>query len=129
MGTDYQSKGYPHSELTEKILGCSIEVHKTLGPGFLEQIYESALIQELQSRSIPVEAQVPILIRYKNRVIAEYRLDLVVENTVIVENKAVTSLNDIHLAQVLSYLKASGMKIGLLINYAKTKIEVKRIIL
>ncbi|MBN1899541.1 MAG: GxxExxY protein [Spirochaetes bacterium] len=127
--TEYTELNYPHSKITDKIIKCAIEVHKTLGPGFQENIYETALIYELQQIGLKVENQKLIHIQYKGNIIGDHRLDLLVEDKVIVENKAVKNFDDIHKAQMLSYLKATGKRIGLLINFAKIKINVKRIIL
>jgi len=127
--TEFTEDKYPCSGITDKIIKCAIEVHKTLGPGFLENIYESALIYEMKQQGLKAENQKVISIFYKGIVIGEHRLDLLVENEVIVENKTVKEFNDIHKAQILSYLRATGKRIGLLINFAKTKIDIKRIIL
>ncbi|MBA7605096.1 hypothetical protein ES703_12225 [subsurface metagenome] len=127
--TEYTEDKYPYSKLTDKIIKCAIEVHKTLGPGFLENIYENALIYELKQQGLKVEKQKLVPIAYKETVVGEHRLNLLVEGEVIVENKTVKEFNDIHQAQILSYLKATRKKIGLLINFAKTKIDVKRMIL
>ncbi len=127
--TEYTENKYPHSEITDKIIESAIEIHKTLGPGFLENIYENALIYELKQKGLKVEEQKVIPIIYKNTNVGEHRLDLLIEDAVIVENKAVKELNEIHQAQSISYLKATRRKICLLINFSKTKIEIKRIIL
>jgi len=127
--TEFPEDKYPYSEITDKIIKCAIEVHKNLGPGFLENIYESALIYEMKQQGLKVENQKVISILYKGTIIGEHRLDLLVEDKVIVENKTVKEFNDIHKAQILSYLRATGKRIGLLINFAKTKIDIKRIIL
>jgi len=127
--TEYTENKYPFSEITDKIIKCAIEVHKTLGPGFIESIYEQALIHELKQAGLKVDQQVSTKIIYKNIDVGEHRLDLLVNDAVIVENKTVKEFDDFHQAQVLSYLKASGKKIGLLINFAKRKIDVKRVIL
>jgi len=126
--TEYTEVKYPHSEITEKIIQCAIEVHKVLGPGFLESIYEKALVCELKRVGLKVEEQVLIPIVYKEIAIGEHRLDLLVEDKVIVENKTVSEFDKVHLAQILSYLKATNKRIGLLLNFAKTKIGIKRII-
>jgi GxxExxY protein len=115
-------------ELTGKIIACAIEVHKALGPGFLESIYQAALPVELESSGLNVEEQKEVKIFYHGKEIGTHRLDLVVENQVIVELKAVKEFSDAHTAQVLSYLKATGMKIGLLLNFAKPTIQVKRVV-
>ena len=105
-------------ELTEKIIGCAIEVHRQLGPGLLENAYESCLFLELSLASIPVSRQVPLPLIYKGTVIdVAYRLDLVVDDQVVIELKSVDRLLPIHEAQLLTYLKLSKKKVGLLINF------------
>lgn len=127
--TKYIKSKYPFSEITNRIIKCAIEVHKSLGPGFLENIYENALTFELKQQGLRFEKQKLIPVIYKGELVGEQRLDLVVEDKVVIENKTVKEFDDIHQAQILSYLKATGKRIGLLLNYAKTKIEVKMIIL
>lgn len=127
--TEFTENKYPYSKITNKIIKCAIEIHKALGPGFLESIYENALIYELKQQGLKVEKQKLIPITYKETVVGEHHLDLLVEGEVIIENKTVKEFNDIHQAQILSYLKATGKKIGLLINFAKTKIDIRRMIL
>jgi len=106
------------NEISEKIIGRSIEVHKTLGPGLLESAYQECLFYELQKAGLHVEKQKPLPLIYKEvRLDAGYRLDLIVESKVIIEVKSIEVLNDIHTAQVLTYLKVSGCKVGLLINF------------
>ncbi len=106
------------NEISGKIIGCAIEVHKLLGPGLLESAYVECLFYELQKASIFVEKQKPLPLIYKEvRLDAGYRLDLIVEHKVIIEIKSIESLNDIHTAQVLTYLKLSGCKLGLLMNF------------
>ena len=125
----YVAGKYPHSWITDRIIKSAIEVHKNLGPGFLENIYENALILELKQQWLKVENQKLIPIVYKGIFVGEHRVDLLIENEVLVENKTVKEFDDIHQAQLLSYLKATGKKVGLLLNFAKTKIDVKRIVL
>jgi len=117
-----------YEALTEKIIGCAIEVHKKLGPGFLESIYENALIIELQRKNLKVEQQREVLIKYDGMEVGRHRLDLIVDETVVVELKAVKNIEDIHFAIVKSYLKATGKEHGLLINFSKPVLEVKRVI-
>jgi len=117
-----------YEALTEKIIGCAIEVHKKLGPGFLESIYENALIIELQRKNLKVEQQREVLIKYDGMEVGRHRLDLIVDDTVVVELKAVKNIEDIHFAIVKSYLKATGKEHGLLINFSKPVLEVKRVI-
>jgi GxxExxY protein len=106
------------NEISEKIIGCSIEVHKTLGPGLLESAYQECLFYELQKAGLYVEKQRALPLIYKEvKLDAGYRLDLIVESKVIIEVKSIEVLNDIHTAQVLTYLKVSGCKVGLLINF------------
>jgi len=114
--------------LSNDIIGAAIEVHKKLGPGFLESIYQSALPLELRKKGLTVETQKEIKIYYDGKEIGTHRLDLVVNNLIIVELKTVKEFDDAHIAQVLSYLKASGLKIGLLLNFAKAMIDIKRVV-
>jgi len=117
-----------HEALTERIIGAAIEVHRRLGPGFLESIYEKALVIELRKRSMDVVAQVEIPVTYDGIEIGLHRLDLLVEKTIVVELKAVKNLEDVHFAVVRSYLKALGQKHGLLLNFAKPTLEIRRVI-
>jgi GxxExxY protein len=103
--------------LTERIIGCAIEAHRQLGPGLLESIYESALCVELGLAGLQFQRQVPVSISYKSQVIGDLRLDLVIENLVVAEIKSVERMEPLFEAQVLTYLKVSGKKVGLLINF------------
>ncbi|HSG70946.1 MAG TPA: GxxExxY protein [Planctomycetaceae bacterium] len=116
-------------ELTEAIIGAAIEVHRILGPGLLESIYEQALCQELRLRGIGTEFQVEVDVVYKGIVIKGQKLDLLVEKEVVVELKAVKKLPDVAMAQTLSYLKATGLKRALLLNFGEKRLVdgVKRI--
>ena len=110
--------GLVRAELTEKIIGAAIEVHRALGPGLLESAYAACLDYELQSRGLRTEREKPLPLRYKQvNLDCGYRLDLVVESAVVVELKCVERLQRIHDAQLLSYLRLSGFRIGLLINF------------
>ena len=104
-------------QLAHGVIGAAIEVHKVLGPGFLETVYEEALCIELEQREISFKRQFEIKIPYKGRQIGTSRLDLMVGNKLIVELKTVDNLGAIHMAQVLSYLKATGLSLALLINF------------
>ncbi len=107
-----------YTPLTEKIIGAAMEVHRALGPGLLESACEACLVYELAQRGLKVEQQKPIPLVYKSvRLDCGYRLDLLVENTIIIEIKAVEELHPIHEAQLISYLKLSGFRVGLLINF------------
>jgi GxxExxY protein len=114
--------------LSQNIIGASINVHKELGPGFLENIYEEALKIELSKNQINFEWQKEVKIEYREIEIGTHRLDMIVENHIIVELKAVRELLDVHFAQLRSYLKATGLKVGLLLNFAKPTLEIKRIV-
>ncbi len=103
--------------LANKVIGAAIEVHRTLGPGYLESVYEEALCVELNLQGILHKAQVTFTLNYKNHKVGEGRLDLLIEDELIVELKAVDSLAPIHSAQIISYLKATGKNLGLLINF------------
>ncbi|WP_310449671.1 GxxExxY protein [Sulfuritalea sp.] len=109
-------------EVTERIIGAAIEVHRILGPGLLESIYEEALCHELSLRGLPIRRQVDIVVRYKEKNISGQRLDLIVADEVVVELKSQHKLPEVAAAQVLSYLKASGMKRGLLVNFGQQKL-------
>ena len=117
------------NELTYQINGAVFEVNRVLGPGFLEKVYENALLVELRKRGLRAESQVPIKVKYKGEVVGDYFADLVVERQVIIELKTVENFQNIHEAQMLNYLKATGMKIGLLVNFKHTKAEIKRMVL
>ena len=115
-------------ELSNKIIKSAIELHKKLGPGFLESIYQIALPIQLRKDGLNVETQKEIKIYYDGHEIGIHRLDLMVENEIIIELKAVKEFNDSHIAQVMSYLKATGLKVGLLLNFAKATLGIKRVV-
>jgi len=117
--------------LTEKIIGCAIEVHRNLGPGLLEATYEEALCIELTDAGVSFRRQMPFPILYKGRTLGEYRLDLLVENAVIVEIKSVERFDPVFEAQILTYLKATRKKVGLLINFNSRLLRdgIKRFVL
>jgi len=108
---------YPLQDVTKEIISCCIEVHSSLGPGLLENIYEEALAYEFQLRKIRYERQKHIQLRYKGKEVGLHRIDFLIEDVVIVEIKAVEGINKIFEAQLLTYLKAMDKKIGLLINF------------
>ena len=116
-------------DLTYNIRGAIFEVNRVLGYGILEKVYENALMAELQDRGIKAESQVPISVHYKNRVVGEYIADIVVEGEVILELKAVESLQKVHEAQLLNYLKETEYKLGFLANFTHPKAEIKRFVL
>lgn len=107
-----------HGEITEKVLGAAIEVHKHLGPGLLESTYEACLCHELEIRGLSFQRQVHLPLEYKGlRVNAAFRLDLVVEGKIIVELKSQEGIHPVHEAQLMTYLKLTGMRVGLLLNF------------
>lgn len=125
-----QELGSALNAISQKIIGAAIEAHRILGPGFLESVYEEALSVELELRGVRFVRQVSVPLEYKGRRLKDHVLDIFVEEQVVVELKAVDALLPIHSAQVLSYLKATGCKLGLLINFnsAVLKDGIKRLI-
>ena len=115
--------------LTERVLGAVFEVSNTLGAGFLEKVYERALLIELSARGLQATAQTSLAVTYKGRTIGEYFADILVEVVLVIELKCVEHLANEHMAQCLNYLRASGRKLCLLINFQRPKVEWKRIIL
>ena len=115
-------------ELTEKILAAAFKVQNTLGAGFLEKVYENALAIELRKHGLVVECQKAFPIRYEGAVVGDYQADLVVAAKVVVECKAVSNLDVVHEAQLMNYLKASGLRVGLLINFARPKLQYRRLV-
>src|SRR6266850_3104136 len=113
--------------LTERMIGAALRIHSELGPGFLESIYEEALAVELRLLGLAFERQKPVPIFYRGQPIGEHRLDLLVQGCVVVELKAIAALENIHFAIARSYLKALGLNDGLLLNFAATRLVVKRI--
>jgi len=122
-------KNLLYSETTEKILGAAFEVWKILGYGFLEKVYENSLVEELKLRNVEVKQQYPIKVYYKQKKIGNYVADLLVENTIIIEIKAEKELNLKHSSQLLNYLKATNIRLGLLLNYGEKKCTFKRFIM
>lgn len=114
--------------LSGRIIAAAIAVHKGLGPGFLESVYEQALRVGLAEQQIPFEAQKHIDVIYNGTQVGTHVLDLLVDNSIVVELKAIEKFEDIHYAQVKSYLRATGLKVGLLVNFATTQLSVKRIV-
>jgi GxxExxY protein len=118
---------YKQDKLTEAIIGAILKVHRTLGPGFLESIYRKALILELNERGIRVETEKKIKIYYAGEEIGEHRLDLLVEGRVILELKTVEELSFSHYCQVRSYLKATSLRVALLVNFATAPVDIRRV--
>ena len=118
----------PINDLTDQVIGCAYAVSNTLGAGFLEKVYENALVLELREVGLQVIQQHPIDVLYRNRVVGNYVADLLVDQRLIIEIKAVKALDDIHAAQCINYLRATHHHIGLLLNFGKPKLEVKRLV-
>jgi GxxExxY protein len=117
-----------HEELTSQIIESAYAVHNTLGFGFLENVYQNALIIELEKAGLTAEKEKPVKVLYDGKVIGDYIADIIVENTVILELKSVKDLHPAHEAQLVNYLKATGLEVGLLINFAHS-VQVKRKVL
>lgn len=119
------------NELSRRVIGAALEVHRTLGPGFLDSAYESALCIELQERRIPHVRQPVIELSYKGQAIGDGRMDLLVDSWLVVELKSVESLLPLHTAQLVSYLRSTGHVLGLLINFNTTRLEggIRRVVL
>jgi GxxExxY protein len=117
------------NDITYAINGAVFEVNNILGPGFLEKVYENALLVEFKRRGLKAKNQVPIKVSYKGEVVGDYTADLVVEDEVIVELKTVENLDKAHEAQLLNYLKATGLHVGLLVNFKHKKADIKRMVL
>ncbi len=129
MNTDETRTGnLVHEELTKEIIGAAFEVHKTLGYGFLERVYQKALQIELINRGLQVEIEHPIKVTYKGVIVGDYFADLLVGDSVVVELKIAPSYNPQDEPQLLNELKATGIKVGLLINFGRTKVEFKRLV-
>ena len=117
------------SGLTEAVIGAAFEVSNTLGTGFLEKVYERALVRELKEQGVRVDSQVPFSVIYKGHCVGEYFADVLVEGELVVELKCVERLTGEHTAQCLNYLKASGKQLCLLFNFQKSRLDVKRVVL
>jgi GxxExxY protein len=115
-----------HKELTEKIIGCAYRVYNKMGFGFLESVYEKCLMIELRQIGLLAEAQVPINVEYEGEVVGEFFADVLVEGSVILELKSVKRIIRAHEIQLVNYLVATGKEIGLILNFAEEKVEVKR---
>lgn len=117
------------NEVTFQVIAAVIEVHKILGYGFLENVYEKALLKELQLRGLKAESQKEVKVAYKGEIVGSYFADIIVNDEIILELKAVEHLTNAHKAQVLNYLKGTGLRVGFLANFGKEKAEYKRFVL
>lgn len=126
---DSNSDNMLYRELSYEVMSAIFEVHNTLGPGFLEKVYENALMVEFGLRGIPAEAQKPLTVRFKGTEVGSYSADIVVNSKMILELKAVEAFSKAYEAQVLNYLKGTGFKLGVLVNFGKERVESKRFVL
>jgi GxxExxY protein len=117
-----------HQELTQDIIGAAFDVHNALGCGLLEKVYENALAHELGLRKHMVTPQKEFTVTYKDKEVGVYYADLVVDDSIVVEVKSVSALEDVHRAQLLNYLRISGIRVGLLLNFARPKLKFERLI-
>ncbi len=117
---------FQYGDITEKIIGCAFEVINELGTGFLESVYEKALSIALHDKGLRVQCQYPLHVHFRQRIVGEFYADLVVEGKIIVELKASKAIASEHQAQIINYLKATGIEVGLLINFGNPKLEFKR---
>ena len=115
-----------HEDVTNKILAACFEFSNELGAGFLESVYEKALLIALKDKALAAQSQVPLQVSFRNKVVGDFVADIVVENKVLIELKAVKNLLPEHQAQIINYLKATGIEIGLLINFGNSKMEFRR---
>ena len=117
-----------HEELTEKVIGICFEVSNELGGGFLESVYQKALTIALTQKGFTVEEQVPLKVKFRGQVVGDFYPDILVNSKLIVELKSIKSISSEHEAQMINYLKATGLKVGLIINFGRTKLEWKRLV-
>lgn len=122
------SEAYPDKELTERVIGAAFEVHRILGPGFLERVYEVALLKELALRGLSASSQVPLPVVYKGSPVGQYYADILVEKRLLLEIKAASGIDRAHEAQVLHYLTATGLKLALILNFGAASLQPKRIV-
>ncbi len=118
-----------HGELAYRLVGLALEVHNKLGAGFLEKVYENALMVALKRDGIIVRQQVPISVHFDGIVVGDYVADILVEDKIILELKTVDSVSDVHRAQAINYLKATKLRLAIIINFARPKLEHQRIVL
>jgi GxxExxY protein len=128
LETQMNTNKFLLNQISEKIIGCAFVVSNTLGAGFLEKVYENALSHELRKAGLTVEQQHSIAIHYDGVVVGIYTADLLVENALLVELKAVTTLDTVHRAQCINYLKGSGLWLCLLLNFGSPRLEIRRVV-
>jgi len=130
-GAERSRREYPHKDVTERIIGCAIAVHRELRAGYVEAVYENALAHELNKQGIGVERQKVLVVHYDGVPVGEHRADLLVEGKTVVELKAVSEFTDQHMAQIMSTMRAASVRVGLLINFAAARLVdgVKRVVM
>lgn len=119
---------YPEQQLTGRILEAAFAVHNSLGAGFLEKVYENALLVELRFMGVSCANQQPLQVRYRDSIVGDYQADIVVEGKVLLELKACAALDSVHEAQIMNYLRASGLKVALLLNFGRPKLQYRRFV-
>lgn len=117
-----------HEDLTEIVIGVCFEVINELGAGFLESVYQKALVIALAQKGLTVEEQVPLKVKFRDQIVGDFYADILINGKLILELKSVKSISSEHGAQLLNYLKASGIKVGLIINFGRTRLEWKRLV-
>ena len=123
---DEQDKGWKHEQITKTVLGCAFEVINELGAGFLESVYEKALLLALRQKGLSAVSQYPVKVMFRGACVGDFYADIFVEEKVIVELKAVKAIAPEHQAQIINYLNATGIEVGLLLNFGTPKLEYKR---
>ncbi len=116
------------NNLSRQVIGCAIEVSNTLGAGFFEKVYEKALCVEFEKSGMCFQCQRPVVVMYKGSLVGEYITDIIVEERLLLELKAISTLNSEHEAQLMNYLKSTGLSVGLLLNFGKPKLGIKRMV-
>jgi len=124
-----ENKGIIYKDLSYKIIDLALEVHNELGCGFLEKVYENALMILLDREGIPARQQAPADVYFQGKVVGQYFADILVDGKLILELKTVDAIGNVHKAQILNYLRATGLKLGLILNFAKPRFEYKRLVL
>ena len=124
-----ETKNIIHKDLSYKVIELALEVHNELGCGFLEKVYENALMILLDKEGVPAKQQAPANVYFQGKAVGQYFADILVDDKVILELKTVDAISDVHKAQVLNYLRATGLKLGLILNFAKPRLEYKRLVL
>lgn len=115
------------NELSHRVLGAAIKVHKALGPGFTERIYANAVAYEFEEQQVQFTREHVIKVKYEGKSVGDHRLDFLIEDELVLEIKSVYEINNFHMAQILSYLRATNKKLGLILNFSRPKLQIKRV--